>query len=193
MYSENIHKVIINSKEEYENLLSLEEVFLPDLQEKLHYEKNFNIDYQWNISSEIQNALNRKVILNSGGYIVIEEVEALTAIDVNTGKYIGESNLEETVLKTNLEAAEEIAIQIRLRDIAGIIIVDFIDMKNKKDVETLLNKLKKELSQDRNKANIIGITKLGLVEITRKKTKNSLRYEFIEKCPHCQGRGKIFS
>ena len=193
VYGKNIHKVIINNKEEYENLLDLERVFLPDLQEKLFYDKNFNIDYQGNISLEIKNALKRKVALNSGGYIVIDETEALTAIDVNTGKYIGKSNLEETVLKTNLEAAEEIAIQIRLRDIGGIIIIDFIDMKNKEDVETLLEKLKIAFNADRNRANIIGITKLGLVEITRKKTKNSLRYGFMEKCPKCQGRGKIFS
>ncbi len=135
------HKIIINNKEEYENLLELEGVFLSNLQEKLVYDKDFNIDYQGNINLEIKNALNRKVDLNSGGgYIVIDEVEALTAIDINTGKYIGENNLEETVLKTNLEAAEEIAIQIRLRDIGGIIIIDFIDMKDKEDVEILLKK-----------------------------------------------------
>lgn len=193
VYNEKNHKIIINNKEEYENLLELEGVFLSNLQEKLVYDKDFNIDYQGNINLEIKNALNRKVDLNSGGYIVIDEVEALTAIDINTGKYIGENNLEETVLKTNLEAAEEIAIQIRLRDIGGIIIIDFIDMKDKEDVEILLKKLRKALNKDRNRANIIEMTKLGLVEITRKKTRNSLKYDFIEKCPHCQGKGKIFS
>ena len=193
VYDGNTHKVIINNKEEYENLLELEEVFLPNLQENLIYDEDFNIDYQGNINLEIKNALNRKVDLASGGYIVIDEVEALTAIDVNTGKYIGENSLEETVFKTNLEAIEEIAIQIRLRDIGGIIIIDFIDMKDKKDIEDLLKKLREALNKDRNRANIIEMTKLGLVEITRKKTKNSLKYDFIEKCPYCQGKGKIFS
>ena len=129
--------------------------------------------------------------LKSGGYIVIDETEALTAIDVNTGKFIGSKSLEDTVVKTNLEAAEEISKQIRLRDIGGIIIIDFIDMKAKDDIKLVLDKLEKGLSLDRNKANIIDITKLGLVELTRKKVRNSLGTNFIKKCPYCNGKGKI--
>ena len=186
------YKIIVNNKEKYKEILSLEDNFQFGLKDRLYYDEDFNIDYQQDIINEIQNALSRKVPLKSGGYIVIDETEALVAIDVNTGKYIGGKNLEDTVLKTNLEAAEEIAIQIRLRDIGGIIIVDFIDMKYKKDVKFLLKEFDKNLSFDRNKGNIIGMTKLGLVEITRKKTSNSLKYKFGEKCPHCQGNGKIF-
>ena len=186
------YKIIVNNKEKYKEILSLEDNFQFGLKDRLYYDEDFNIDYQQDIINEIQNALSRKVPLKSGGYIVIDETEALVAIDVNTGKYIGGKNLEDTVLKTNLEAAEEIAIQIRLRDIGGIIIVDFIDMKYKKDVKFLLKEFDKNLSFDRNKGNIIGMTKLGLVEITRKKTSNSLKYKFGEKCPHCQGNGRIF-
>lgn len=193
VFNYKIHKVIVNDRNKYNNLLELEDAFPQGLKERLSYDGDFNIDYQGNISSEIQTALSRKVFLKSGGYIVIDETEALTAIDVNTGKYIGVKNLGDTVLKTNIEAAEEIAIQIRLRDIGGIIIIDFIDMKDKKDIEFLLDKLDEKLSLDRNKANIIGITKLGLVEMTRKKIRNSLKYEFIETCSHCNGRGRLFS
>lgn len=185
-------KIIINNKDKYREMLSLEDNFQFGLKDRLYYDEDFNIDYQKNIRNEIQNAISRKVCLKSGGYIVIDETEALVAVDVNTGKYIGGKNLEDTVLKTNLEAAEEIAIQIRLRDIGGIIIIDFIDMKYKKDVEFLLKEFDKNLSFDRNKANIIGMTSLGLVEITRKKTGNSLKYKFAEKCPYCQGNGRIF-
>lgn len=193
VFNDKIHRIITNDKNKYESLLELEDVFLSGLKERLYYDEDFNIDYQGNINYEIQTALSRKVPLKSGGHIIIDETEALTAIDVNTGKYIGEKNLEDTVLKTNLEAAEEIAIQIRLRDIGGIIIIDFIDMKNKKDVKHLLNKLDEKLSLDRNKANIIGITKLGLVEMTRKKLRNSLKYDFFETCPYCEGKGRVFS
>lgn len=186
------YNVIVNNKGKYKEILDHEDNFPTGLKDKLHYNKDFNIDYDEKLRREIQTALSRKVPLKSGGYIVIDETEALVAIDVNTGKYIGGKNLGDTVLKTNLEAAKEIALQIRLRDIGGIIIIDFIDMKNKEDVELLLKELDKNLNLDRNKANIIGMTNLGLVEITRKKTRNSLKYKYIEKCPHCQGNGRIF-
>jgi len=136
--------------------------------------------------------LDRKVPLKSGGYIVIDETEALTVIDVNTGKFIGNINLEDTVVKTNLEATEEIARQIRLRNLTGIILIDFIDMKDHKDIELIIEKLEEYLSQDKNKANIVDITKLGLVELTRKKTRNSLSNNFTEICPTCKGKGKLY-
>lgn len=191
-FSDKIHKIIINDKDKYNSLLGFQDIISPNLNEKLFYDTDFDISFQENIQKGIQTALERKVALKSGGYIVIDETEALTAIDVNTGKFIGSKSLEDTVVKTNLEAAEEISKQIRLRDIGGIIIIDFIDMKAKDDIKLVLDKLEKGLSLDRNKANIIDITKLGLVELTRKKVRNSLGTNFIKKCPYCNGKGKIF-
>jgi ribonuclease G len=191
VYNDNIHRIIINNKEKYESLLNLQGIIFPKLEERIHYDKSFDILSKESIMNDIQTALERKVTLKSGGYIVIDETEALTAIDINTGKFTGSKNLEDTVVKTNLEAAEEISKQIRLRDITGIIIIDFIDMKHNKDIDLVLNKLEESLSFDRNKANIIGITKLGLVELTRKKVRNSLSSRFVKKCPDCNGRGKI--
>lgn len=191
VYSEKVNKIILNDREKYESILSFQGVMFPKLDEKIHYDKDFNIFYHREIMEGIKTALNRKVFLKSGGYIVIDETEALTAIDVNTGKFIGDNSLEDTVVKTNLEACEEIARQIRLRDITGIIIIDFIDMKDNKDVSMVLERLEERLNSDRNKANIIGITKLGLVELTRKKTRNSLTSSFIKECSNCNGSGRI--
>ena len=190
-FNDKTDRVIINDKEKYDRFLELEDILFPGLKEKLLYDKDFDIHYNSEISKGINTALDRKVDLKSGGYIVIDETEALTAIDVNTGKFIGNKNLEDTVVKTNLEAAEEIARQIRLRNLSGIIIVDFIDMKNEKDIELVLKKLEEYLSLDKNKANIVSITKLGLVELTRKKTRNSLSSNFIKPCPVCKGKGKL--
>ncbi|MCF6465366.1 Rne/Rng family ribonuclease [Clostridium sp. Cult2] len=190
-FGHKIDSIILNDKEKYDSLLSFQGVVFPKLEGKIYYDKDFNIFSQDNIMKGIQIALERKVSLKSGGYIVIDETEALTAIDVNTGKFIGDKNLEDTVVKTNLEAAEEISKQIRLRNIGGIIIIDFIDMKEEKDISVVLEKLQDYLSHDRNKVNIIGITKLGLVELTRKKVRNSLSSKFITNCPYCNGRGKI--
>ena len=191
-FSDKIHRIVVNDKDKFNGLLSFQDIISPNLKEKLFYDEDFNIKFHANIEREIQAALERKAPLRSGGYIVIDETEALTAIDVNTGKFIGSKNLEDTVVKTNLEAAKEISRQIRLRDIGGIIIIDFIDMKNKGDIVLVLDELEENLKSDRNKTNIIGITKLGLVEMTRKKVRNSLRTNFIKKCPYCNGKGKIF-
>lgn len=184
-----VDKIIVNDKEQYNSLLSFQDIISPDLKEKLDYDKDFDLLTDRDISSQIRSALKRVVELESGGYIVIDETEALIAIDVNTGKFIGSKSLEDTVVKTNLEAAEQIAKQIRLRDLGGIIIIDFIDMKVKDDTNLVLDKLEECLKLDKNKANIIGITKLGLVELTRKKTRESLKTQFIEPCPHCKGTG----
>lgn len=184
-----VDKIIVNDEEQYNSLLSFQDIISPNLKGKLDYDKEFDLSIEQDINSQIRSALKRVVDLESGGYIVIDETEALIAIDVNTGKFIGSKNLEDTVVKTNLEAAEEIAKQIRLRDLGGIIIIDFIDMKIKEDNTLVLDKLEKCLSLDKNKANIIGITKLGLVELTRKKIRESLKTQIIEQCPHCKGTG----
>ena len=193
VFNDKIDRVIVNNRQKYKKLLSFQDILFPKLSDKLIYDANFSITSQPEIEKGLKTALDRKVSLKSGGYIVIDETEALTVIDVNTGKFIGSKNLEDTVVKTNLEAAEEISRQIRLRDIGGIIVIDFIDMKEDEDVDLVLNVLQKNLNQDRNKTNIIGMTKLGLVELTRRKVRNSLSSNFIVPCPSCGGRGKIFS
>lgn len=157
---------------------------------KLFNEKKDIFEY-YNIQNEIEKALLEVTELECGGSIVIQRTEALVSIDVNTGKNIGSLNLEETVVKTNMEAAKEIARQLRLRNLSGIIIIDFIDMKLEEDKKKVLDELQKYLDKDRVKTNIIHFTDLGLVEMTRKRVGKSLGYYFQEKCPHCKGTGKI--
>ncbi len=184
-------RIIVNSQEVYKNLSLLKNYFSQNLDEKMVLDPDFSIENDMKIQLGIKEALDRKVSLKSGGYIVIDETEALTAIDVNTGKYIGNYSLGETVLRTNIEAAEEIAKQIRLRDIGGVIIVDFIDMKNEKHISKVLSKLNQVFKKDRNKPHIVDLTKLFLVEITRKKTRPTLDTRVSVICPTCNGRGRI--
>ena len=184
-------KIKVNNKEIYNNLLLLEDYFSYSLEEKIIFDPSFSIENDMKIQMDIKEALGRKVYLKSGGYIVIDETEALTAIDVNTGKYIGAFSLGDTVLRTNIEAAEEISRQIRLRDIGGIIIVDFIDMKDKDHISKVLSKMVEASKKDRNKPNIVDITKLCLVEITRKKNRPTLDKKVSTICPTCGGRGRV--
>lgn len=144
------------------------------------------------INRQIQEALRREVRLPSGGSIVIDDTEALTAIDVNTGRYVGKKSLEETVLHTNIEAAAEVVRQLRLRDIGGIIVIDFIDMNEAKNRRSVLKALNKELEKDRVKSYVVELTRLGLVEMTRKNVSEGLIETFGEKCPVCHGRGIVF-
>lgn len=190
VYNERTDKIIVNSKEIYENLILMEDGFPFKFSHKIELDENFSIGLERKIQKDIKKAISREVYLKSGGYIVIDQLEALTAIDVNTGGFIGTRSLRDTVLMTNIEATEEIARQIRIRDLAGIIIIDFIDMKSKEDEKQLLNGLNKQLKKDRKKAKIVDITKLGLVELTRRKTRASLATSFYTQCPHCKGRGK---
>lgn len=191
IYNEKKYKIIVNKKETYKKILELEESFSQSIKDNLEYKKDFDSSLDPIINSGLSTALSRNVSLESGGYIVIDETEALTAIDVNTGKYIGSHSFKGTVLKTNLEACEEIARQIRLRNIGGIIIIDFIDMKSRKDISKVLSRLRKLVKSDRNKPNVIGITKLGLAELTRKRVGPGLRSKFMKDCPHCKGVGKL--
>lgn len=184
-------RIIVNNEEVYNNLLLLKNYFSESLEDKMVLDLDFSIENDMKIQMGIKEALDRKVTLSSGGYIVIDETEALTAIDVNTGKYIGGYSLGETVMRTNLEAAEEIAKQIRLRDIGGVIIVDFIDMKDKKYISKILSTMGEAFKKDRNKPHIVDLTKLFLVEITRKKTRATLNTKVSTICPTCGGRGRI--
>ncbi|HHY14153.1 MAG TPA: TRAM domain-containing protein, partial [Thermoanaerobacterales bacterium] len=175
-------------------ILELLDFIAPHLKDRVifYHNKQDIFDY-FDIEKEIEKALNRKVWLKCGGYIIIDKTEALTSIDVNTGKYVGRLNLEDTVLKTNLEAAKEIARQLRIRDIGGIIIIDFIDMATSDHQNMVIETLEEELKKDKTKTHILGLTKLGLLEMTRKKEKQDLYSLFLKKCPYCEGKGHILS
>lgn len=190
VFTDRIDKLVVDDEECYESIISLLKFKSSKLIDKVLLTHK-DIFSSFNITKDIKSAVERVVPLKSGGYIAIDETEALTSIDVNTGKYIGCTNLEDTVVKTNIEAAEEIARQLRLRDIGGIIIIDFIDMGRKEDIKLVLEKLDNFLKKDRTKTNIIDITKLGLVELTRKKTRNRLTSKMLKNCPYCEGKGKI--
>lgn len=193
VFSEDVDRLILDSRYEYEKVLELQDISNPRLKLKVFLDERENIFEEYGIEQEIERALNHKVWLKCGGYLVIDQAEALTAIDVNTGKYVGTTNLEDTVLKTNLEAASEIAHQLRLRKIGGIVIVDFIDMTQEAHRNEVLQVLEEEIKKDKTKTNILGITQLGLVEMTRKKVRPSLAEVLQKPCPYCEGRGKVLS
>ena len=145
----------------------------------------------YNVDEEIARALGRRVELKSGGYLIIDQTEALTTVDVNTGGYVGARNFDDTIFKTNLEAAQAIARQLRLRNLGGIIIVDFIDMSRSDHQEAVLAELRKQLARDRVKTQAGGFSALGLLEMTRKRTRESLAHMLCEPCPSCQGKGIV--
>ena len=186
--------LIIDSRSGYEEVLSFLDTYMPNLKDNVElYEGSEPIFEAYNLEGDISRALKRKVWLKSGGYIVIEHSEALVAIDVNTGRYVGKHNLEETILKTNLEAVREIAYQIRLRDIGGIIIIDFIDMVKKSNQEKVFNELKEALKKDRSKTHILPISEIGLIQMTRKRNKKPLTRIMCEPCFYCDGEGYLIS
>jgi ribonuclease G len=192
--SPQVNRIIIDSKEEYENILSFINTYIPKQRHELIlYEKDAPIFDAYGIEMEIDKILGRKVWLKSGGYIVIDMCEALVAIDVNTGRYVGKRNLADTILKTNLEAAKEIAYQLRLRNIGGIIIIDFIDMEREGDREKVFRAFEEALRKDRQKTSIFEISELGLVEMTRKRTRENISRILSESCPYCEGAGLIKS
>ncbi|MFO7715367.1 ribonuclease E/G [Desulfosarcina sp.] len=187
-------KLVIDSRKDYEAVLAFLETFNPSLKESVElFEGKEPIFDAYNLEGDISRALKRKVWLKSGGYIVIEHTEALVAIDVNTGRYVGKYNLEETILKTNLEAVKEIAYQIRLRDIGGIIIIDFIDMEKKSNQEKVFSALNEAFTRDRSKTHILPISDMGLIQMTRKRTRKPLTRLLCDPCPYCDGEGYIIS
>ena len=194
LFTQEVDKLIVDSQEEYEKIVEFVETFMPSLRADVKlYEESEPICDAYGIEMELQRALGRKVWLKSGGYIVIEMTEALTAIDVNTGRYVGKRNLEETILKTNLEAVKEIAYQLRLRNLGGIIIIDFIDMEKEANREKVFNTLKEALRKDKSKTNILKMSELGLIEMTRKRTKESITRVLREPCFYCDGEGYLKS
>lgn len=194
VFTSDIDKFVVDSEVEYQKTLELLDHISPHLKNRVYlYHEGPPIFDSYGIEREIERALQRKVWLECGGYLVIDHTEALTSIDVNTGRFIGTTNLADTVLKTNLEAATEIARQLRLRDIGGIIIVDFIDMESKEHEKMVLERLEREIRRDKTRTHVLGFTSLGLVEITRKKVKQDIG-DFLHKtCPVCEGSGKVLS
>lgn len=193
-YEPNITEIIVDSedlKEQVESELDLFGVVDSNVV-KLH-EGKVSIFTQYGLNRDLQRARENQVWLKCGGYLVFNQTEALLSIDVNTGKYVGKDDLQKTVLKTNLEAATEIAYQLRLRNVGGIVIIDFIDMDEEANREAVLAKLKESLDTDKTHTNILGFTRLGLVELTRKKNKKLLSHMLEVICPHCHGSGRIVS
>ncbi|MCF6092715.1 Rne/Rng family ribonuclease [Microaerobacter geothermalis] len=191
LMDDDVEELVVNSKEAYHKLASLL-IDDPNLQTRIRlHEANGDIFAYYGVLQEMEKALKRKVWLKSGGYVVFDQTEALIAVDVNTGKFTGKHSLEETVFRTNMEAAREIPRQLRLRGIGGIIIIDFIDMDKPEYKAAVLDALQEEVHKDRTKSQILGITQLGLVEMTRKKVRQSLEDMLMSPCPTCEGRGKI--
>ena len=189
-FSPEVTSLVIDDEDEYNRCLNFAREYLPQLASRIElYRGTEPVFEHYGIEEEINKALHPKVWLKSGGYIVIEETEALTAIDVNTGRYVGKKCLEDTIFRTNLEAAREIAHQIRLRNIGGIIIIDFIDMEEEEHRRQVLETLDNALKKDRYPSNIQGFTELGLVIMTRKRVKESLLKTLCGPCPYCGGRG----
>ena len=194
LFTHEVDKLVIDSKSGYEEILEFLDTFMPKLKDSVElYEDSEPIFDAYNLESEIARALKKKVWLKSGGYIVIEHTEAFVSIDVNTGRYVGRQSLEETILKTNLEAVKEIAYQIRLRDIGGLIIIDFIDMERKSNRERVSNALKEALKKDRSKTHVLPMSELGLIEMTRKRTRETLNRMLCEPCFYCEGEGYLRS
>ena len=194
IFKRDVDEFVINDIDYFEKVQAVVNITDPSMRDKVQlYEGKSNIFTHYNIESKLEKALDKKVWLKNGCYLIIDETEALTAIDVNTGKYIGDNDLQETILNANVEAAHEIAKQLRLRDISGIIIIDFIDMESEENKQKVVSELEKALSADRIKTNVVGITGLGLVEMTRKKTGRKLSSVTLRDCPYCHGTGKVFS
>ena len=187
-------KMVIDCKSGYDSIMSFLDNFMPSLKDSVElYEGSEPIFDAYNLEGDISRAIKKKVWLKSGGYIVIEHTEALVAVDVNTGRYVGKHNLEETILKTNLEAVKEIAYQIRLRDIGGIIILDFIDMEKKSNQEKVFNALREALEKDRSKTHVLPMSEMGLIQMTRKRIRKPLYRLLCEPCFFCDGEGYLLS
>jgi ribonuclease G len=190
--TERTERVLVDSRENFAKLAAFAEAYTPQLRARLeHYAGERPLFDLYGVEAEIEKALARRVDLKSGGTLVIDQTEAMTTIDVNTGGFVGSRSFDDTVFKTNLEAAQAIARQLRLRNLGGIIIVDFIDMQSDEHRAAVLEELRKALARDRTRMTVNGFTQLGLVEMTRKRTRESLAHVLCEPCPVCSGRGAV--
>ena len=187
-----LERIRIDSKLSFEQLGEFTQEFVPELTPVLEYYPGERPIFDlFDVESEVQRALHRKIELKSGGYLIIDQTEAMTTVDINTGAFVGHRNLEETIFNTNIEATQAIARQLRLRNLGGIIIVDFIDMSNDDHQKRVLHSLELAMSKDHVKFSISGFSSLGLVEMTRKRTRESLEHILCDECPVCEGRGNL--
>ncbi len=185
-------RILIDSRETFQKVQGFAQEFTPNVAPRLeHYSGERPLFDLYGVEDEIEKALARRVDLKSGGYLIIDQTEALTTVDVNTGGFVGGRSFDDTIFKTNLEAAQVAARQLRLRNLGGIIIVDFIDMDNEEHKNAVLNEFRKALARDRTRMTVNGFTQLGLVEMTRKRTRESLAHVLCEPCPVCEGRGEL--
>jgi ribonuclease G len=193
-YSEDIGKIVIDDQNLADKVGRFLTSTAPGAEARLEvYSGATPIFDVYGIEMDIGRALSKKVDLPSGGYVIVDQTEALTSFDVNTGRYVGRTNAAETSLKTNMEAVKKVGAQLKLRNIGGIIIIDFIDMDDPADRERVYNALIEELKNDKARTNVIKISELGLVQMTRKRTSDSLEHLLLEGCPLCDGRGKVKS
>ncbi|HZE19703.1 MAG TPA: Rne/Rng family ribonuclease [Candidatus Angelobacter sp.] len=194
IFTEDVAQLVIDSKEEYKEILEYLKTYVPELSSRIKlYRGQEPIFDHFGIEAELEKAMDRKVWLKRGGYITIDQTEALVAIDVNTGRFTGKKNQEDTIFKTNVEAAEEIARQLRLRDLGGIIVLDFIDMEIEANKKAVLETLRSRLKRDRSRTKAFAVSDLGLVEMTRQRQRPSLATYFNQDCPECGGTGKVLS
>jgi ribonuclease G len=192
LVTDTTHSIQIDSRENYAKLSEFARDYTPTVQSRLmHYKGERPLFDLFGVEEEIEKALARRVDLKSGGYLIIDQTEAMTTVDVNTGGFVGGRNFDDTIFKTNLEAAQAIARQLRLRNLGGIIIVDFIDMENTDHKASVLSEFHKAMARDRTKTGVSDFTSLGLIEVTRKRTRESLAHVLCEQCPTCQGRGEL--
>ena len=192
VFSADVDRLVIESRDEYDRVMAFVNEFLPELASRVElYDGKEDIFDVHGIEIELDGALDKKVWLRSGGHIVMDQMEALTAIDVNTGKYVGKKNSDHTIFKTNMEAVHEVVYQLKLRNIGGIIVIDFIDMSRISDREKVYNELREALKVDKARTNILKISELGIVEMTRKRVRESLSQVFCAPCPYCDGNALV--
>lgn len=193
-FTTDVEKFVLDDASTFERLQRFTELLDPALAQRISlYEGKEPIFDYYGVETELSRAMSRKVWLKSGGYLVIDQAEALTAIDVNTGRFVGKRNLDDTILRTNLEAVKEVAYQLRLRNIGGMVIIDFIDMEIEEHRERVLQSLNEALKRDRARCNVIRLSELGLIEMTRQRTRESLGRQLTETCWYCEGRGVLKS
>lgn len=194
LFTEEINELVVDNREVYDQLLSYAKTFAPQIHDKItFYDSDLPLFERYGVEADIGSALDKKIWLRCGGYIIIEPTEALTVIDVNTGRYVNASDLNETIFKTNMEAVREIARQLRLRNLGGIIIIDFIDMDNEQHREELYAAFQEAMRNDKSKVNILKLSEFGLVQMTRKRLSESLMQTMCEPCQYCGGDGFVKS
>lgn len=193
-FTENVSRVVVNSRDEHRRIVSFVNELVPEARKSIElYDHRVPIFEKWGVQRDIDRAFRRRVWLKCGGYIVIDQTEAMVAIDINTGRHTSSDASEDIVFKTNLEAADEVARQLRLRNIGGLVVIDFIDMRSKQNQRELLLRLQSALKKDKAKCSILPISEFGLVEMTRQRVKESINQSVFEDCPYCHGRGMVKS